>query len=123
MPLLRLYPFLQCEMVLTFKTVEACVNALARALSISTLEKNLANNIFEKWCQCPCSGFIHFYEMTLYRIDDCKSRVSMPLLGLYPFLLEESTNPDGTTTKCVNALARALSISTKPSKEDYFVIF
>ena len=64
-------------------------------------------------CQCPLSGFLHFYgrEEVFYR--GCWI-VSMPFIGLSPFLLfiVHHTSP---ITNRVNALYRAFSISTLPS--------
>ena len=41
-----------------------------------------------QWCQCPISGYPHFYIMTNAQWKE-KASVSMPYLGLSPFLQEK----------------------------------
>ena len=84
MPYLGLLPFLQMK-VITLNVMKHCVNALSRASPISTIHADF------HWggilvCQCPISGFSHFYD---YISSE----------------LQRSQN-------CVNALSRASPIST-----------
>ena len=71
----------------------------------------------KRMCQCPMSGYPHFYG-SLSRWRDCRINVSMPYVGLSPFLLwvrEKS----GRLKKCVNALCRAIPISTVTSRNPH----
>ena len=88
MPFIGLSPFLPPVTKQEKQLLLQCVNALYRAFSISTgiIMKRLINKLL---CQCPLSGFLHFY---LHRIG-----------GIY------------YEKYCVNALYRAFSISTLPS--------
>ena len=86
-----------------------CVNALHRASPISTevnhdeLRRNQAcqcptsgfSHFYDScrvqrkrsWlCQCPTSGFSHFYILKVARLIKALSSVSMPYIGLLPFL-------------------------------------
>ena len=59
------------------------VNALSRAIPISTKAPHKWPNLVV--CQCPVSGYPHFYsEEALKKLVE--SGVSMPCLGLSPFL-------------------------------------
>ncbi len=60
MPCIGLFPFLRpsCYSLLYWHPL--CVNALYRAFPISTEEKSL-DEIVAYLCQCPVSGFSHFY--------------------------------------------------------------
>ncbi len=60
-------------------------NALSRALCIST---NSWPDLLpqDMLCQCPFSGFMHFYRKRTASQIRQQSLVSMPFLGLYPFL-------------------------------------
>ena len=63
---------------------KGCVNALQRALSISTnLKRNV--RIVKKMCQCPQLGSFHFYKDLALCIKEVLI-VSMPFNGLSPFL-------------------------------------
>ena len=87
---------------------KCCVNALSRAHSISTRYNKLwkggemmcqcpvsAHSISTKSslsciqsaavCQCPVSGSLHFYG-TAFKLTVVITEVSMPCLGLTPFL-------------------------------------
>ena len=93
-------------------------------------------------CQCPTSGFSHFYQdltdvqtkandcvNALHRASPistvavCKNcgekTVSMPYIGLLPFLLLRFLKEEGEKPTCVNALHRASPISTVPFKKPY----
>ena len=61
------------------------VNALYRAFSISTNSSYLYNMSISFPCQCPLSGFLHFYGLETL-VDDEDEYVSMPFIGLSPFL-------------------------------------
>ncbi len=97
-----------------------------------------------KMCQCPFSGFIHFYVtlmnnsvqilyvsmpfLGLYPfLHHCRTMVaakwfvSMPFLGLYPFLQLATLITSSIVLHCVNALSRALSISTLTSANPLFI--
>ena len=85
MPCVGLIPFLQKGgkewRIIHFP----CVNALCRAYSISTnIEYILAEDILV--CQCPVSGLFHFYGKKNEK-NNKKEVVSMPCVGLIPFLL------------------------------------
>ena len=45
-------------------TATFCVNALHRALLISTDKKDEKGEEYINVCQCPTSGFTHFYKAT-----------------------------------------------------------
>ena len=89
-----------------------CFNWLLPFLHIET-DKSL---LYSERCQCPLSGFLHFYTHSNRCRTHSRMAVSMPFIGLSPFLpghlLLHSTN-----LICVNALYRAFSISTR-SKYD-----
>ncbi len=59
MPLLRLIPFLQGD-IMTKMMNTICVNALTQAYPIST-KKKYDKRPKKKMCQCPYSGLSHFY--------------------------------------------------------------
>ena len=98
----------------------------------------------EEWCQCPSTGNLHFYKKK-ERGKKMKRTVSMPFNGQSPFLqdfrnghsipVESVSMPfNGQSPflpmkllklqrlkqKCVNALQRAISIST--SLESYIEV-
>ena len=87
MPFIGLSPFLPIRSQGLY-TIAICVNALYRAFSISTetIKSVLDTNAS---CQCPLSGFLHFYIHEVGEYSPVKP--------------------------CVNALYRAFSISTLPS--------
>ena len=63
-----------------------------------------------EWCQCPSSGFSHFYHsISLRRIRIVC--VSMPFFGLLSFLRMTELNAEARKD-CVNALLRASFFST-----------
>ena len=109
------------------------VNALYRAFSISTKIYNLAKQ--QLMCQCPLSGFFHFYAYVGFTQELGSIECQCPLTGFFHFY----TICRGTITinfecqcplsgflhfyagkyldvlvkdVCVNALYRAFSIST-----------
>ncbi len=86
-PFIGLSPFLPIRSQGLY-TIAICVNALYRAFSISTetIKSVLDTNAS---CQCPLSGFLHFYIHEVGEYSPVKP--------------------------CVNALYRAFSISTLPS--------
>ena len=108
MPYLGLLPFLQMK-VITLNVMKHCVNALSRASPISTIHADF------HWggilvCQCPISGFSHFYDYIsseLQRSQNCvnalsrASPISTHTIRHFHF-----------TKMCVNALSRASPIST-----------
>ena len=61
-------------------------------------------------CQCPYSGLSHFYTQRNKR-RGWRNLVSMPLLGLIPFL-RKKVQKRQLNQSCVNALTRAYPIST-----------
>ena len=77
-----LSPFLLMLMVRSL-SVTSCVNALYRAFSISTHRGSLA--FCRALCQCPLSGFLHFYNVLLqdnfYLPESCQC----PLSGFLHF--------------------------------------
>ena len=71
-----------------------------------------------EWCQCPSSGFSHFYHsISLRRIRIVC--VSMPFFGLLSFLRMTELNAEARKD-CVNALLRASFFSTVPSGAPLF---
>ncbi len=131
MPLLGLIPFLPSTNRWLMMKVGLCVNALTRAYPISTAFLSAVE--VGKKCQCPYSGLSHFYDYSRFTVS---IGVSMPLLGLIPFLHEFMSNNTNVTLRCqcpysglshfyrnyvekieknffcVNALTRAYPIST-----------
>ena len=84
MPFIGLTPFLQIlHQVLPSNIIS--VNALHRAYSISTI-RCYHIQLCATSCQCPSSGLLHFYfehsKSQSYRLRI----VSMPFIGLTPFL-------------------------------------
>ena len=65
-----------------------CFNALYRAYSISTFFIYYKEGKNERF-QCPLSGLFHFYEVQ-HEKKDCFHAVSMPFIGLIPFLLKKN---------------------------------
>ena len=63
-------------------------------------------------CQCPLSGFLHFYMAGVTAELKKRHTVSMPFIGLSPFLLPVTKQEKQLLLQCVNALYRAFSIST-----------
>ena len=61
-------------------------------------------------CQCPLLGLFHFYMFIVIALSP-DMIVSMPSIGLIPFLLGHD-DCKTAPVKCVNALYRAYSIST-----------
>ena len=110
MPSNGLHPFLQSN--LSIATVKnARVNALKRATSISTQDSLTVEDLEDAMCQCPQTGYIHFYTKDGYLIA-WNGYVSMPSNGLHPFL-QKFRYGRTTISIRVNALKRATSISTK----------
>ena len=72
-------------MSLRWRKAVYCVNALSRAIPISTFAFEEALSILEM-CQCPVSGYPHFYLSEQKRCKYTYYYVSMPCLGLSPFL-------------------------------------
>ena len=64
-------------------------NALYRAYSISTYSKRFYDYKDIDVFQCPLSGLFHFYEVQ-HEKKDCFHAVSMPFIGLIPFLLKKN---------------------------------
>ena len=61
------------------------VNALRRAFFISTIHARICSISVAYRCQCPTTGFFHFYKkMNSFRSN--RPRVSMPYDGLFSFL-------------------------------------
>ena len=109
MPFIGLSPFLLKE-EWDYGNNQWCVNALYRAFSISTNGDESMTFKVSTECQCPLSGFLHFYimeKLVWERLLD----VSMPFIGLSPFLHSLAMDIM-TSVCCVNALYRAFSIST-----------
>ena len=123
MPFIGLSPFLQ-GLSVCHQQKRGCVNALYRASSISTLYLQWQASFCLR-CQCPLSGFFHFYRSSaqrkmwrssccvnaLYRassistvlMDVSNSKqyiVSMPFIGLLPFLLLARHGIDKTRLAC-----------------------
>ena len=48
-----------------------CVNALYRAFSISTAGNEAGETIIAAMCQCPLSGFLHFYQIQIMQKKIC----------------------------------------------------
>ena len=67
------------------KLVKKGVNALYRAFFISTLDVSVYAKPELDLCQCPVSGFLHFYRK-IVGVDTCSCSVSMPCIGLSSFL-------------------------------------
>ena|GEM_PF-1874891 len=83
MPLLGLLPFLQEK-----KPDRLYVNTVSMPLLglLPFLPLGIDDNYYIYYlCQCPYSGFFHFYEKG-GRCYEHRDNVSMPLLGLLPFL-------------------------------------
>ena len=109
MPLVELYPFL-LRMAISIKTAHIYVNALSRALSISTIMA-LIQKILSRKCVNALSRALSISTNELFNRMLGRYYVSMPLVELYPFLqCYAETIID--YLYCVNALSRALSIST-----------
>ena len=86
-----------------------CVNALQRAISISTVLVYCWNPVCSM-CQCPSTGNLHFYKGNMETQHEIFG-VSMPFNGQSPFL-QGKHHVKIQTIICVNALQRAISIST-----------
>ncbi len=84
MPYIGLPPFLHFEKFFENWELKDCVNALYRASPISTAHMKISQQQAEM-CQCPISGFPHFYEM-MKVLSWNVIKVSMPYIGLPPFL-------------------------------------
>ena len=92
---------------------KVCVNALSRAIPISTMGLNV-DYLQEAKCQCPISGYPHFYQIMIKRNDGSSIVCQCPVSGYPPFLLLKSCQKN-LIGSCVNALSRAIPISTKLS--------
>ena len=85
MPFIGLSPFLH-SLAMDIMTSVCCVNALYRAFSISTYCPRCGSFNDHYECQCPLSGFFHFYVFQdKYKLEYGKIE-SMPFIGLLPFL-------------------------------------
>ena len=111
MPLIGLSPFLLPGIANGLRIRDGCVNALNRALSISTQVKErylkMVNTV-----SMPLIGLSPFLRVFSDRRIRRAVCVSMPLIGLSPFLPSTLWFLRIQKKKCVNALNRALSIST-----------
>ena len=88
------------------------VNALWRAFFISTRRTGRSRIRTARRCQCPMTGFFHFYTMKkMYRIVSYECQC--PMTGFFHFYEAARVNAAFTRT-CVNALWRAFFISTGP---------
>ena len=88
------------------------IYALPRAFFISTT-LILVGSAQEHVCQCPPSGFLHFYFLALASLCLTCSTVSMPFLRLSSFLRCFIMENVGYLKLGFNALQRAFFISTK----------
>ncbi len=88
-------------------------NARNRAFLFST-KMNHYREFVRDMCQCPQSGFPHFYEQRKQETENGNSSVSMPSIGLSSFLQEKIWNLLSSFLMGVNALNRAFLISTVP---------
>ena len=84
MPFIRLFPFLHTVLVVAVSTIIMSVNALYRAFSISTRLGIMPKH----WQKCVNALYRAFsisteFEPTVTNADDS---VSMPFIGLFPFL-------------------------------------
>ena len=93
----------------------AGVNALWRAFFISTLRKDFSYREISVKCQCPMTGFFHFYVVRPSFSSLHIRRVSMPYDGLFSFL-QNPFHYHRIRGMCVNALWRAFFISTEEKK-------
>ena len=107
--LCRASPISTRKQLMKTRAPRLSVNALYRASPISTM-KQKNSQLFTRRCQCPISGFSHFYHPLILRKNP-KSVVSMPYIGLLPFLRRHQL-PNLRIQRCVNALYRASPIST-----------
>ena len=89
------------------------VNALWRAFFISTAANAVEQYEEMGWCQCPMTGFFHFYTLTSKSVRYRSMGVSMPYDGLFSFL-RIGRYDVAAPVHCggVNALWRAFFIST-----------
>ena len=60
------------------------VNALSRASSISTKPFTVCTQLREWVCQCPKSGFFHFYKLRQIEKED-KTMCQCPKSGFFHF--------------------------------------
>ena len=74
-----------------YKAGKECVNALSRAIPISTFSTTYDAEQYLRECQCPISGYPHFYFIPMMTIHSA----------------------------CVNALSRAIPISTVTSRNPH----
>ena len=91
MPLLGLIPFLQLVNILSLVGVVVCqcpYSGLSHFYDETTSEED-----GDKVCQCPYSGLSHFYNREKESLA-LVSGVSMPLLGLIPFLQNPAVGED-----------------------------
>ena len=109
MPLIGLTSFLQIERAIRRNRKNLCQCPQSGFLHFYHLNP-LTFEKNEKMCQCPQSGFLHFYILKT-KSKQRSSIVSMPSVGLSSFLprrQQRSRRQQG----CVNALSRAFFIST-----------
>ena len=83
MPFIGLSPFLPEERNhLHMKAIR--VNALYRAFSISTSYADIKKTL-DYTCQCPLSGFLHFYTQYWKIANDILEECQCPLTGFFHF--------------------------------------
>ena len=122
--------------------VRVCVNALSRAILISTASQISPTMKHRRVCQCPQSGNPHFYQdhgKKDKKLRNCVNALSRAIListggrflvGIKNTILcqcPQSGNPHfyvlgddvvmGVDKPCVNALSRAILISTQGRAE------
>ena len=83
MPFIGLSPFLPAIINTMILYGDVSIPFIGLSPFLHTM-KNLIKNLFGE-CQCPLSGFLHFYGMLDYA-DIVNVDVSMPFIGLSPFL-------------------------------------
>ena len=84
MPFIWFSPFLQISKRLLTILPEVCQCPLSGFLHFYLAKAGKYLDILVK-CQCPLSGFLHFYYVG-YKVRFSLRTVSMPFIGLSPFL-------------------------------------
>ena len=90
---------------------EGGVNALWRAIIISTRRRDQAQQAETRGCQCPMTGNHHFYKDTEKMSQMQKILCQCPMTGNHHFYCE-CRSAVLLVSRCVNALWRAIIIST-----------
>ena len=85
MPYIRLLPFLQMAETKTSIRQIVC-QCPTSGFSHFYISGNSMLRGNDTVCQCPTSGFSHFYMVVRQQVRCTKSIVSMPYIGLLPFL-------------------------------------